>query len=113
MNAQSGPKRHHYTADALSTVCQWAMAARCGLLPDLDREERKLWDLFFYYQWKRVPYVHGPCLRLYRVFVNGWIFGYTQEQKKRVSENWILSCGLYHKTSHMFIFYNNFIYKNQ
>jgi hypothetical protein len=31
------------------------MAVRSGKKPGLKAEEKELWDLFFYYQWKRVP----------------------------------------------------------
>lgn len=34
-------------------------AARKGLTPNLNANEKSTWDLFSYYQWKRVPDVHG------------------------------------------------------
>lgn len=34
-------------------------AARKGLMPNLNANEKSTWDLFSYYQWKRVPDFHG------------------------------------------------------
>lgn len=53
---------HYYAeldAAGSAVIARIVDAARAGRRPDLSTEEKALWDLFLYTQWKRVPDVHA------------------------------------------------------